>query len=57
MNSEDEQFSVRRLIHLAQKVEGQPLQALMKQVSESLYHWKGDDAFEDDVTLLAMEML
>ncbi|MBN1850860.1 MAG: SpoIIE family protein phosphatase [Deltaproteobacteria bacterium] len=57
LNADDKPFTVKRLVQLAQKVQDQPLRMIMTSVREALYQWKGNDQFEDDVTLLAMEVV
>ena len=56
-NNKKDQFSVERLIELTEQGRNLPLDKLMTKVQQSLRQWKGDDKFEDDVTLLAMEIL
>jgi len=56
-NNQKEQFSVRRLINLIQEGQDLSLRELMERIQESLRLWNGDDQFEDDMTLLALEMV
>ncbi len=55
-NGELEQFSEERLLKLLQEGKELPLEALTGKVEKNLRMWKGSDEFEDDVTLLAMEI-
>jgi len=52
-----EQFSEERLIKLIQGGQDLPEKELLDKIEESLRQWKGNDEFEDDVTLLALEVL
>lgn len=56
-NNEKEQFSVERFVRLLEEGHDLSLRELMERIEESLRLWKGDNQFEDDVTLLAMEMV
>ncbi|MBW2107433.1 MAG: SpoIIE family protein phosphatase [Deltaproteobacteria bacterium] len=55
-NHAKEQFSEKRLIELISHARGLPLDALMDRIEQALRHWRGSDRFEDDVTLLALEI-
>jgi sigma-B regulation protein RsbU (phosphoserine phosphatase) len=55
MNESKQQFSVKRLTRLLEECQELPLQALMRRLEDCLRSWKGNDKFEDDITLLAME--
>jgi len=57
INSEEEQFSVERLMELLRTGQDLSLIEVMKRIDESLQQWNGDNEVEDDMTLLAMEML
>ncbi len=52
-----EQFSEERLIKLIQGGQDLPEKELLDRIEENLRQWKGNDEFEDDVTLLALEIL
>lgn len=56
-NDENGQFSVERLIGLLEKGQHLPLRELMVSIEESLRLWKGNNEFEDDMTMLAMEIV
>jgi len=56
-NKLKEQFSVERLIRILDKDQALSINGLMKKMEKSLRRWKGDDEFEDDVTLLALNVL
>lgn len=56
-NRNKEQFSVERLMNFVTEEPEMPLNGLMKKMEQSLRQWKGDDEFEDDVTLLALNVL
>ena len=51
------EFSVERLMKILEKGRNLALRELMVSVEESLRLWKGDSEFEDDMTLLAMEIV
>lgn len=57
INKNKEQFSEERLMKLLIEGVDLPLQELKNKIEQSLRHWKGGNDFEDDVTLLAMEMV
>ena len=42
---------------LLEKGRDLPLRELMGRIEQSLRQWNGDDEFEDDITLLAMEII
>ncbi len=50
-----ERFSTERLMGLLQEWKSIPLKELMEAIEQKLGFWKGDDEFEDDVTLLGIE--
>ncbi len=56
VNNKEEQFSEDRLMRLIEMERGLPLRQLMKKIEQSLREWRGNDDFEDDMTLLAMEI-
>jgi len=56
-NDENGQFSVERLIGLLEKGQHLPLRELMVSIEGSLRLWKGNNEFEDDMTLLAIEIV
>lgn len=50
-----ERFSTERLMGLLQEWKSIPLKELMSGIEQKLRFWKGDDEFEDDITLLGIE--
>lgn len=57
MNKNEEQFSEERLMKLLIEGIDLPPPELKNKIEQSLRHWKGGNDFEDDVTLLTMEMV
>ena len=55
-NEDSEQFSPPRLMAMIEAGAGQELDQLLSDIEDELRLWKGDRQFEDDVTLLAIEM-
>ena len=55
-NSNQVQFSVERLIDILEKGRNLPLRKLMESIEEGLRLWRKNDDFEDDMTLLAIEI-
>jgi sigma-B regulation protein RsbU (phosphoserine phosphatase) len=56
-NNEKEQFSTERLMALLEKGKDLTMNELMGRIEQHLRQWKGNDEFEDDITLLAMEIV
>jgi len=56
-NNEKKQFTGKRLTELLEEGRNLPLRELLERIGRNLRLWKGDDRFEDDVTLLAMEIV
>lgn len=54
-NAEAIQFSDERLVALTETGAGQKLDNLLGKIEATLYAWRGENAFDDDVTLLAIE--
>ncbi len=57
INNEKDQFTGKRLTELLEKGRDLTLQELLEGIGRNLRLWKGDDRFDDDVTLLAMEFV
>ncbi|MFQ5628948.1 MAG: PP2C family protein-serine/threonine phosphatase [bacterium] len=55
-NADKEQFSSNRLVQLLEGSRSDSLAVLMQKVKGQLQRWNGSEQFEDDVTLLAIEM-
>jgi sigma-B regulation protein RsbU (phosphoserine phosphatase) len=55
-NPDKAQFSVERLMELLEMGRDLPLGDLMESIKKSLRQWRGHNDFEDDITLLAMEV-
>ena len=56
VNSNQQEFSPERLMDLVEEGRDLPLRKLLEIIEDRLHKWKGDNTFEDDVTLLAMEI-
>jgi sigma-B regulation protein RsbU (phosphoserine phosphatase) len=56
-NNDKEQFSAKRFVRLLEEGHDLSLRKLMERIEHHLRRWKEDNQFEDDVTLLAMEMV
>jgi sigma-B regulation protein RsbU (phosphoserine phosphatase) len=54
-NAEGEQFSEQRLLELLYDNRNLPLDEVTAMVGNVLKDWNGDDNYQDDVTLLALE--
>ena len=57
MNQAHELFGERRLMQYMEEAGAQPLAQVMRHLERSLHAWKGDNAFEDDVSVLAFEAI
>jgi len=55
-NKEHKAYSQRRLVNLLKSLHTIPLKEIMKKIEEVLFSWK-DRAFEDDISLMALELL
>jgi sigma-B regulation protein RsbU (phosphoserine phosphatase) len=51
-----QQFGMERLEECLNRGADQPLEKLMHSLEEELLHWRGSDEFDDDVSVLALEM-
>ncbi len=56
INNKQQEFSPERLMALVEEGRDVPLRKLLEIIEHRLHEWKGDNTFEDDVTLLAMEI-
>ncbi len=56
INSKQQEFSPERLMDLVEEGRDLPLRKLLELIEYRLHQWKGDNTFEDDVTLLAIEI-
>lgn len=56
-NSNQVEFSVERLIDILEKGHNLPLRELMERIEQGLRLWRGNNDFEDDMTLLAIEVV
>jgi len=56
-NAADESFSESRLQALLAQTRHLPLDASIRRVGDSLRDWKGDEFYDDDISLLALERL
>jgi len=56
-NEKGNAFSEQRLRQLLEEGQDLSLHDLLEKTKERLCQWRGNDAFEDDMTLLAMERL
>lgn len=57
LNKESKQFGEKRLMSFLEESAGLSLHDLMQLLEQQLRLWKGDDAFEDDISLFALEMV
>jgi len=57
MNAAQELFTERRLIRYLEQTSALPLERVMRNLERSLRAWRGDEAFEDDVSVLAFEVI
>ena len=56
-NRANEQFSEKRLLQILDQHRDQPLGPVMSILGDALRDWKGSEQYEDDVSLLALEIL
>ena len=54
-NPASEQFSDSRLVAILEGTADQPLQVVTQAVGQALREWKGDECYQDDISLLALE--
>jgi sigma-B regulation protein RsbU (phosphoserine phosphatase) len=55
-NPENEKFSEQRLTNLLKTTLNQPLSEAIAFIKNSVYEWRINHEFEDDITLLAVEL-
>jgi sigma-B regulation protein RsbU (phosphoserine phosphatase) len=55
-NLAQQQFGMDRLEDCLNQGASQPLDELMHSLEEKLLHWRGSEEFDDDVSVLALEM-
>ncbi len=55
-NKDEEQFSTIRLLTALQEGRKVPLKASLKELEEALFAWRGTAEFDDDLTMLAIEL-
>ena len=51
-----QQFGMERLEDCLIRGAGQPLEELMQSLEKELLRWRGSEEFDDDVSVLALEM-
>ncbi len=56
-NEKNEQFSIERLMRLLEQGQHLSLRGLLDETEHRLHQWKGNIEFEDDVTLMALNMV
>jgi sigma-B regulation protein RsbU (phosphoserine phosphatase) len=56
MNADGEEFGIERLLALLDEARSVALCSVGKVVMDRLEAWKGDNQFEDDISLLALEI-
>ena len=56
VNNKKEEFSMEQLMELLEGGQDLAIDELMARIKHNLRQWKGNDEFEDDITLLAMEI-
>jgi sigma-B regulation protein RsbU (phosphoserine phosphatase) len=57
MNQAHELFGETRLMRYVEEAGALPLNEMMQNLERYLHAWKGDNAFEDDVSVLAFEAI
>ena len=57
MNTAQELFTERRLMSYLEQASTLPLDRVMQNLTRHLHVWRGDEAFEDDVSVLAFEAI
>lgn len=57
LRGDGEVFGAARLLECVQRLSGQPLERLVGSLMEELQGWRGDAALNDDVSILAFEVL
>lgn len=55
-NAAGELFSQSRLVATLERAADQPLSAVTQTVGQALQQWKGDERYQDDISLLALEL-
>ncbi len=53
---QQQQFGMERLEECLNRGAGKPLEELMRSLEEELLHWHGSEEFDDDVSVLALEI-
>jgi len=56
-NTEGKIFTEARLLNLIEGTAGLMLDQIIRQLEEQLIKWRGSEEFEDDISLLALEVL
>jgi sigma-B regulation protein RsbU (phosphoserine phosphatase) len=56
MSPAEEMFGPERLLAFVGETRHLPLGEALKRLEERIRLWRGDDAFEDDISMLALEM-
>lgn len=56
LNSNDEMFGVHRLLDFFQKNKTLPIQEIVQALSEQMSIWRGGKPYEDDISMLILEM-
>ncbi|NCC93027.1 MAG: serine/threonine-protein phosphatase [Opitutae bacterium] len=54
-NAGGEQFSLSRLMAVLERTRELPLAEVTREVGAALSQWKGDEHYQDDISLLALE--
>ncbi len=55
-NKSGEQYGVSKLVEKLQSDRTMPLKKSLEAVIEELIHWRGSESFDDDATMLALEV-
>jgi len=56
MNSQDELFGPERLLVFINKTRELPISEVLTRLEQQMRLWRGSDRFEDDISVLALEM-
>jgi sigma-B regulation protein RsbU (phosphoserine phosphatase) len=56
MNSQEELFGPERLLAFVNETRELPISAVLTRLEQHMRLWRGSDNFEDDISVLALEM-
>jgi sigma-B regulation protein RsbU (phosphoserine phosphatase) len=55
-NSTKQRYSIDRLVDMMRLNRKKPLNELIKSIHDTIYEWNGGSDFEDDISVLALEV-